>query len=33
MAFVVLMTLPLLAVFLTLQRQFVEGVASSGVKG
>ena len=33
MAFVALMTLPLLAVFLIFQRQFVEGVASSGVKG
>jgi len=27
------MTLPLLVVFLIFQRQFVQGVASSGVKG
>jgi multiple sugar transport system permease protein len=33
MAFVVLMTIPLLIVFLTFQRHFVEGVASSGIKG
>lgn len=33
MAFVVLMTLPLLAIFLIFQKQFVQGVASSGVKG
>jgi multiple sugar transport system permease protein len=33
MAYTVLMTLPLLAVFLVFQRQFVQGVASSGVKG
>jgi multiple sugar transport system permease protein len=33
MAYTVLMTLPLLVVFLIFQRQFVQGVASSGVKG
>lgn len=33
MAYTVLMTLPLLVVFLVFQRQFVQGVASSGVKG
>jgi multiple sugar transport system permease protein len=33
MAYAVLMTVPLLAVFLAFQRQFVQGVASSGVKG
>jgi multiple sugar transport system permease protein len=33
MAYTVLMTLPLLAIFLVFQRQFVQGVASSGVKG
>jgi len=33
MAFTVLMTLPLLIIFLVFQRQFVEGVASSGIKG
>lgn len=33
MAFVVLMTLPLLAAFLIFQKQFVEGVANSGLKG
>ena len=33
MAFVVLMTLPVLAVFLIFQRQFVQGVARTGVKG
>jgi len=33
MAYTVLMTLPLLIVFLIFQRQFVQGVASSGVKG
>ncbi len=33
MAFVVLMTIPLLIVFLMFQRHFVEGVASSGIKG
>jgi multiple sugar transport system permease protein len=33
MAFTVLMTLPLLIIFLIFQRQFVEGVASSGIKG
>jgi multiple sugar transport system permease protein len=33
MAFVTLMTLPLLAIFLIFQRQFVDGVASSGLKG
>ena len=33
MAFTVLMTLPLLVIFLIFQRQFVEGVASSGIKG
>ena len=33
MAYAVLMTLPLLVVFLIFQRQFVQGVASSGVKG
>ena len=33
MAFVVLMTIPLLIVFPTIQRHFVEGVASSGIEG
>jgi multiple sugar transport system permease protein len=33
MAYAVLMTLPLLVVFLVFQRHFVQGVASSGVKG
>lgn len=33
MAYAVLMTLPLLVVFLIFQRHFVRGVASSGVKG
>lgn len=33
MAYAVLMTLPLLIVFLVFQRYFVQGVASSGVKG
>jgi multiple sugar transport system permease protein len=33
MAYAVLMTLPLLAVFLAFQRYFVQGVASSGIKG
>jgi multiple sugar transport system permease protein len=33
MAYAVLMTLPLLAVFLAFQRHFVQGVASSGIKG
>lgn len=33
MAYTVLMTLPLLVIFLIFQRQFVQGVASSGVKG
>lgn len=33
MAYTVLMTVPLLAIFLVFQRQFVQGVASSGVKG
>lgn len=33
MAYTVLMTLPLLIIFLIFQRQFVRGVASSGVKG
>ena len=33
MAYAVLMTLPLLVIFLIFQRQFVQGVASSGVKG
>jgi len=33
MAYTVLMTLPLLVIFLVFQRQFVEGVSSSGVKG
>jgi len=33
MAYSVLMTLPLLVIFLIFQRQFVQGVASSGVKG
>lgn len=33
MAYTVLMTLPLLIIFLVFQRQFVQGVASSGVKG
>lgn len=33
MAYTVLMTLPLLIIFLIFQRQFVQGVASSGVKG
>lgn len=33
MAYTVLMTLPLLVIFLVFQRQFVQGVASSGVKG
>jgi multiple sugar transport system permease protein len=33
MAYSVLMTLPLIVIFLIFQRQFVQGVASSGVKG
>lgn len=33
MAYTVLMTLPLLIIFLLFQRHFVQGVASSGVKG
>jgi len=33
MAYTVMMTLPLLIMFLIFQRQFVQGVASSGVKG
>ena len=33
MAYTVLMTVPLLVIFVTFQRQFVQGVASSGVKG
>jgi multiple sugar transport system permease protein len=33
MAYTVMMTLPLLVVFLIFQKQFVHGVASSGVKG
>jgi multiple sugar transport system permease protein len=33
MAYAALMTLPLLIVFLVFQRYFVQGVASSGVKG
>ena len=33
MAYAVMMTLPLLIIFLIFQRQFVQGVASSGVKG
>lgn len=33
MAYAALMTLPLLVVFLVFQRHFVQGVASSGVKG
>jgi multiple sugar transport system permease protein len=33
MAFVVMMTLPVLVVFLIFQRQFVQGVARTGVKG
>lgn len=33
MAYSVMMTLPLLIIFLIFQRQFVQGVASSGVKG
>jgi multiple sugar transport system permease protein len=33
MAYATLMTLPLLAVFLAFQRWFVQGIASSGVKG
>jgi len=33
MAYSVLMTVPLLVIFLIFQRQFVQGVASSGVKG
>lgn len=33
MAYAVMMTLPLLVIFLIFQRQFVQGVASSGVKG
>jgi multiple sugar transport system permease protein len=33
MAYTVLMTLPLLIIFLIFQRQFVRGVASSGIKG
>jgi len=33
MAYTVMMTLPLLIIFLIFQRQFVQGVASSGVKG
>ena len=33
MAFVSLMTIPAVVLFITFQRQFVEGVASQGVKG
>lgn len=33
MAYTVMMTVPLLIIFLIFQRQFVQGVASSGVKG
>jgi ABC-type glycerol-3-phosphate transport system permease component len=33
MAFATLMILPLLVIFLIFQRQFIQGVASSGVKG
>jgi multiple sugar transport system permease protein len=33
MAYTVMMTLPLLIIFLIFQRQFIQGVASSGVKG
>lgn len=33
MAYTVLMTLPLLVIFLIFQRHFIQGVASSGVKG
>jgi multiple sugar transport system permease protein len=33
MAYTVMMTVPLLLIFLVFQRQFVQGVASSGVKG
>lgn len=33
MAYTVMMTLPLLVIFLIFQKQFVQGVASSGVKG
>lgn len=33
MAYTVLMTVPLLVIFLVFQRQFVQGVASSAVKG
>ncbi len=33
MAYTVLMTVPLLVIFVVFQRQFVQGVASSGVKG
>jgi multiple sugar transport system permease protein len=33
MAYAALMTIPLVIVFLLFQRYFVQGVASSGVKG
>ena len=33
MAYTVMMTLPILIIFLIFQRQFIQGVASSGVKG
>ena len=33
MAYAAMMTLPLLIIFLVFQRYFVQGVASSGVKG
>jgi multiple sugar transport system permease protein len=33
MAYAALMTLPLLIIFLIFQRYFIQGVASSGVKG
>jgi multiple sugar transport system permease protein len=33
MAYAALMTLPVLIIFLIFQRYFIQGVASSGVKG
>jgi multiple sugar transport system permease protein len=33
MAYATMMTLPLLIVFVLLQRWFVEGIATTGVKG
>jgi multiple sugar transport system permease protein len=33
MAYLTLITLPILVIFLALQRAFIESIASSGVKG